>query len=122
MKSAYQLLFIQLGIAIFAVTGWTLLLDKQAGLSALAAAFCCVISNLVFAKMLFAYSSARSAAKIVKSFYHGEMLKIMVTVVLFVFCIKYLHAAFLPFMVTYILCQMAFWAMLYSTHMGFNRR
>jgi ATP synthase protein I len=111
MKVAYQLLLVQLGIAVLAVAAWALLLDKQAGISALAGAICCIIPNLLFANRLFAYSGARSASKIVKSFYRGEMLKIAATVVLFVLCIKYLHVTFLPFMVTYVLCQMAFWVM-----------
>lgn len=111
MKIAYQLLFVQLGIALLAVLGWTLMLDKQAGISAIAAAICSIVPNVLMASRLFAFSGARSAAKIVKSFYRGEMLKIAATVVLFVLCIKYLHVGFLPFMATFVLCQMAFWVM-----------
>lgn len=109
MRVAYQLLFLQLIIALVASLGWAFLFDKQAGISAAAGAISCIIPNLLFAKRLFAYTGARSASKIVKSFYRGEMLKIVATVVLFVLCIKYLHVAFLPYMATYVLCQMAFW-------------
>ncbi|MFN7096738.1 MAG: ATP synthase subunit I [Gammaproteobacteria bacterium] len=109
MKVAYRLLFIQLTIAILATLVWMLLSGSQAGKSALAAGVCSVLPGLVFAIRLFAYSGARAANKIVTSFYRGEMLKIATTVVLFVLCIKYLHVEFLPFMVTFVLCQMAYW-------------
>ncbi|NNM60398.1 MAG: F0F1 ATP synthase subunit I [Legionellales bacterium] len=79
------------------------------GWSVLAAMFCCVIPNLFFARWVFANEGARAAGKIIKSFYRGEMVKIFSTAILFVISIVYFHAQFLPFMVTYVLSQIAFW-------------
>lgn len=109
MRTAYQILLIQLALSVVLAISFFIFWSEGAAWSAIAAMVCCVIPNLLFAKRVFAHNGARSAAKIMKSVYRGEMLKIFSTVILFVIAIAYFHAQFLPFMVTYVLSQLAYW-------------
>lgn len=62
----------------------------NAALSAAAGGLASLIPNLYFASRTFRYSGARSAQKIVRSFYSGEAIKLIMTALIFALCFKYL--------------------------------
>lgn len=61
-----------------------------AALSAAAGGLASLIPNLYFAYRAFQFSGARSAQKILRSFYAGEAVKIVLTALIFALCFKYL--------------------------------
>lgn len=109
MKTAYQIIIVQLCIAILATSVCWIVAGHHAAASAAAAALVATLPNLLFALRMFAHSGARAARHILKSFYRGEMLKFIATMALFLVSIKYLQVMFLPFFITFCLCQAAFW-------------
>ena len=109
MRTAGHILLMQCVFGMLLTLGFFTFSGRMAGLSAMTAALSCILPTLLLAVWVFRHRGARSAGKIIKSLYRGEALKIFATVFLFVLSIKYLHAQFFPFMVTYILSQMVFW-------------
>lgn len=68
-----------------------------------------VLPTAYFAKMAFKYNGAREAQQIVKSFYKGEAIKILLTISAFTLIFKTLHIVPSAFMVGFIVAQMMFW-------------
>ncbi len=99
--SAYKLVMIQaavagiLSIIFFAVWG------EQNGLSAMAGGVIAVLPNFVFATLAFSYVGASSSGKIVKSFFLGEAIKLLLTMVLFALAFGMLKVNFTPLFVCY---------------------
>ena len=81
-----------------------------AAISGAAGALACLLPNLYFAHRAFRYSGARAAKKILRSFYAGEAIKLVLTAVMFALVFKYLR----PINVAavfggFIAVQMAIW-------------
>ena len=72
-----QLLVVVLIPALF------LIKDVLAAKSALIGTLVCFVPNLYFVYRAFKYSGARSAKKILRSFYAGESMKLLLTAVFF---------------------------------------
>ena len=100
---AKQLLMIEFGVVIFLAALATLIADVNWGISAFIGGNIFVISNAVFAFFAFLFSGARSAKRITHSFYAGEALKILVTVVLFSVAYVYMQVELIPLKITYLL-------------------
>lgn len=88
--------------AIGAVTG--------GGISFLATAY--------FALKVFSGGRGRPAKAIVRSFYAGEMQKILLTIALFLVAIIWLKVEFLPMFLTYMAGLLAFWLALLPVMSG----
>lgn len=71
--------------------------------SALLGGFVCIIPNMIFARKAFKYAGARSAQKVVDSFYGGVKLKMLVTAILFSLCFKFIELSLATFFITYFL-------------------
>lgn len=84
-----RLLLAQTLVACF-VPLMALPFGTNAALSAAAGGLASLIPNLYFASRTFRYSGARSAQKIVRSFYSGEAVKLILTALIFALCFKYL--------------------------------
>lgn len=82
-----------------------------AGKSALAGALVFLIPNLVFARNIFKYKGASSAKQIVRAFYKGESLKIVLSIGLFALVFKFFHVIPLVFFAVYITMQFLIWLM-----------
>lgn len=85
-----RLLLVQLLVAIL----FPLVLlpfGTNAALSAAAGGLASLIPNLYFAYRAFQYSGARSAQKILRSFYAGEGVKLVLTAFIFALCFIYLE-------------------------------
>lgn len=109
IQGARRLLLLQLSLTTLAALLALLFISINAALSALLGGLICVLPNAYFARKLFQYQGARAARKIVKSFYQGEALKILLSIALFalVFC----FVKIIPWILftTYIGVQMTIW-------------
>ncbi len=68
-----------------------------------------ILPTAYFAKTAFRYNGACAAQQIVKSFYKGEAIKMLLTFSLFALIFKTLNIVPLAFMVGFIVAQMMFW-------------
>jgi len=106
---AYKLVMLQAVVAgatsIFFFAMWGL----QYGYSALAGGLIAVIPNFVFATLAFAYMGASQAGKVLKAFYWGEAVKMLLTIVMFSLVFINFKVAFMPLFVCYTLSLIAHW-------------
>lgn len=86
-----------------------LTLGYVAAKSAILAGLVCIIPNILFAWKLFYYRGARSAKKIVNSFYTGEAIKLFTAMVLFALVFMFTEIRPLVFFLTFIVVQMSIW-------------
>lgn len=104
-----RLLLVQLAVAVL----FPLVLlpfGTNAALSAAAGGLASLVPNLYFAFRAFRYSGARSAQKILRSFYSGEAVKLVLTALIFALCFKYLKTLNVAALFGgFIMVQMAIW-------------
>ena len=67
------------------------------------------IPNFVFASMVFATSGARQLDKIIRYFYWGEALKILLTIIFFTLIFGLKKVDFVPFFLTYVFVLNMHW-------------
>ncbi|WP_407695809.1 ATP synthase subunit I [Shewanella yunxiaonensis] len=100
---------LQAAVTGLASTVFFVMQGVNSGLSALAGAVIAVIPNFVFATLAFSHMGASATAKVLKSFYWGEAVKLLLTIVLFSIAFIYLKAAFMPLFVCYVLGLIVHW-------------
>jgi ATP synthase protein I len=100
---AKQLVMIQVGAVMLVAAGMTIAVDVEWGISALIGGSIFVVANAVFAICAFLFVGARAAKYIAASFYTGEALKILITVVLFSVAYMYIQVELVPLKLTYLL-------------------
>lgn len=102
-RSAYKLVLIQAAVvgilSIFFFVVW----GAQSGLSASAGSITVVLPNFVFATLAFSYMGASSSAKVMQTFYWGEAVKLLLTIVLFSLAFGLFKVEFWPFFICYAL-------------------
>jgi ATP synthase protein I len=107
--SAYKLVMTQAAVAgsvsivFFAVWG------VQFGYSALAGGSIAVLPNFVFATLAFSHMGASSSAKVIKTFYWGEAVKLLLTIAMFSLAFIKLEVVFMPLFVCYTLALIVHW-------------
>lgn len=107
--SAYKLVMMQAAVAggvsivFFAVWG------AQYGLSALAGGAIAVLPNFVFATLAFSHTGASSAGKVMKTFYWGEAVKLLLTIAMFSLVFINLKVVFMPLFVCYVATLFVHW-------------
>lgn len=109
MKTAYQIIILQLVLAVLAAGVWLSMAGRAAAFSAIAGGVGSIIPNILFAFQLFAPTKTGMAKQVLKRFYRGVILKIALTAIVFWISIAYFKVTFLPFITTFMLCQLAFW-------------
>lgn len=102
-KLAQKLLLLQVGVVLTTAILATIAVNVDWGVSALYGGGIAVIANAAFALCAFLFSGARAARFIVASFYAGEVLKILLTVVLFAVVYLYAEVEPFPLKLTYLL-------------------
>ncbi|MDB1122586.1 F0F1 ATP synthase subunit I [Vibrio algarum] len=100
---AKRLLLIQSSVVTFVAAGMALVVNVEWGLSALIGGGIFVLANAVFAFFAFMFSGARAAKAVTASFYTGEALKILITVILFSAAYMYMQVELVPLKLTYLL-------------------
>ncbi|OED39108.1 hypothetical protein AB833_16325 [Chromatiales bacterium (ex Bugula neritina AB1)] len=104
-----RILLMQLFVALL-VPAVLLPFGTNAALSASAGCIASLVPNLYFAFRAFRYSGARSAQKILRSFYAGEAVKLVLTALIFALCFKYLKTLNVAALFGgFIMVQMAIW-------------
>lgn len=104
---AFQLII----IIIFSIFFW-FGYGNEAGLSSLFGGIIAIFPNLLFALIYFRYSGAMAAKKVVQSFYLGEILKLLTTLILFTVVFQWSKLKALPLFVVYIVTLMTYWLIL----------
>lgn len=107
--SAYKLVMMQAAVAGGASVLFFAVWGAQYGYSALAGAVIAVLPNFVFATLAFSHSGASSAGKVLKTFYWGEAVKLLLTIALFSLVFIKLKVVFMPLFVCYALGLLAHW-------------
>lgn len=69
----------------------------------------CILPNAYLAHKLFAKTGANAARQIVTSFYLGETVKFIITIILFIIAFKYFNVNKLAVFIGYIIAQVTFW-------------
>lgn len=82
---------------------------SAAGVAALYGISICLLANSVFAWLLFRHQGALAAKKIVSAFYIGELIKMVITIIMFALAVVVFKLLFLPLIVSYIICQLVWY-------------
>ena len=108
-KAALKIIAIQVIITLSAVVAGLVFANGTAAYSAAVGGGISVIVTAYFAAHVFSLGVGASAVEIAKRFYIGEVLKIILTAVLFVAVILWLEVSFLPLFLTYAATLLAYW-------------
>lgn len=104
-----RLLAVQLMLPLLIAGFLFAIYGKDQALSALLGGFVGFAPSLLFAINLFKKQGARAARQIVRSFYIGEFLKIISSMVLFTLVFMLYKVSPLAFFLTYITVVMTYW-------------
>ncbi len=107
--AAYKLVLMQAVAALVTSIIFFVAWGDQYGQSALAGGLIAVLPNFVFATLAFSHTGARSSAKVLKSFYWGEAVKLLLTMALFSLVFINLKVVFMPLFVCYTLALIVHW-------------
>lgn len=105
-QSANKLIILQAVVAVV-ISLVALSWGVKAAYSSLLAGVVCTLANWFFIKRLFRRSMAREAKIIVKDFYLAEILKLALIAVLMLLSMLVFKVSLLPFLLTYVLLQVA---------------
>ncbi len=100
---AKRLLIIQASAVTIVAAVMAIAVNAEWGLSALIGGGIFVLANAVFALFAFMFSGARASKQVMISFYAGEALKILITVILFSAVYMYAQVELVPLKLTYLL-------------------
>ena len=99
-----QAIFVLL-MTIIIFLGW----DIKTAKSGLIGGLTAVIPNLIFALYAFRFAGAQSAKMVTASFYRGQSLKFLTTLVLFIVAFKWMNVLIEPMMLAFILTLLTHW-------------
>lgn len=108
-RDVWYLLLIQLSTSVLMALIALVVSGQVAFWSAMLGGLVCLMPNIYFARLLFRHAGARAAKKIVNSFYQGEALKLLLTIVLFILVFKLVKVIPWLFFAAFIVAQMVFW-------------
>jgi ATP synthase protein I len=120
-----RLVFSYVYAQVIVIIGLTLLLysfyRSHVAFSFLFGGIICILPNAYFAHKLFAKTGAQVVRSIIASFYICEVVKYVITGLLFVIAFKYLNTNKLALFVGYIVAQLTFWITALSSHQTVNK-
>lgn len=108
-RGIVRLWIVQISVVVVITAFCATFFSYNAAISAGLGGLVCIIPNVYFAVKLFQYEGARSAQKIVKAFYKGEAVKIILSIILFTLVFVFCKVTPLAFFTTYIAVQMTHW-------------
>ncbi len=106
-RSAYSLIAIQSVIALIIVVLMAIVGGWQDSLSALIAGVICVVANSYFAKRIFRHQGAQNVKKFIRAYFLGELTKLGIIIVLMLLALTLLKIKAMPFLLTFIVLQLA---------------
>lgn len=108
-REAYHLVFLQLASVVALALGALLIRDKVSGFSVLVGGLAYGLPNLLFVWRVFRYVGARQMYQFMAAFFLGEMIKMVLSAILFVLIVKYLPVSLLSVLVGFIGAIVSFW-------------
>lgn len=107
--SAYKLVMMQAAVAVSVSIFFFAVWGVQFGYSALAGGSIAVLPNFVFATLVFSHMGASSSVKVLKAFYWGEAVKLLLTIAMFSLVFIKLEVEFMPLFVCYVSGLIVHW-------------
>ncbi|MCD6055710.1 MAG: synthase assembly protein [Gammaproteobacteria bacterium] len=108
-RYAYKFIAVQALIGLSISLLCYIAFDQAAAYSALLGAAVAVIANVIFANKAFAITGNGRAKQVVNNFYKAEIIKIIISAILFTVCFRYGHVKGSAFFVSYFILQMSLW-------------
>ncbi|RTE86812.1 F0F1 ATP synthase subunit I [Lysobacter sp. N42] len=108
-RIARTVLLVQAIAAAILVALMGLIFGIEGAKTAFAGACIGLIPNMIFAHYMFRFGGARAASQVVQSFYLGEMLKMLFTIVLFVIAFVILNGPWFPLFAVFIAITVLQW-------------
>jgi ATP synthase protein I len=112
-STAYRIVLAQFATALVLAAAAGGIWGSRAGYSALVGGLISAMASLYFALHVFGVR-ATAARAVVRSFYAAEVVKMAITVLLFVAAVVWLKVDFLPLIVAYALTLLVYWFALLS--------
>lgn len=109
-QQAYRIVIWQFACVVLLAILAAILRGKNSGFSVLAGGSAYVLPNLLFVWRVFRYAGASQMAQFMSAFFIGEMLKLVLSAILFLMIVKYLPVSLLSLLVGFIGAIIAFWA------------
>ena len=106
---AYRIVFVQMLCVIVLGLLALALYGQKSGLSVLSGGMAYVLANLLFVWRVFRYSGAQQMTQFVVAFFLGEMIKLVLSAILFIVIVKYWPVSLLSVLVGFIGAIMSFW-------------
>lgn len=100
---------VQLGMLVIAASVTGAIWGKPQAIAAVYGGLVAVLSTAYFALYALIRSEGKAPAKVVGAFYRGEVGKFVLTAALFAIGTKLFAQEFLFLMVTFVVCQLAYW-------------
>ncbi|RDI46557.1 ATP synthase subunit I [Aquicella lusitana] len=106
---AYQIVFWQLAGVIALALLALLIRGATSGFSVLMGGMAYGLPNLLFVWRVFRFSGAHQMAQFLAAFFMGEMMKLVLSAILFLVIVKYLPVSLLSTLVGFIGAIVSFW-------------
>lgn len=108
-RLAFKVVLGQAGVTLIAALVGALASGRAAALSALLGGGIATVASFAMVAVAFRQSAAESPARLLATFFGGEVLKLLVVVALFVAVLHWLHPAPLALLVTYGATFVVYW-------------
>lgn len=106
---AYGLVYGQFAVVLAIALLAAVCLGIKVGVSLLAGSLCYISPNLFFVWRVFRYANAGQMVQFMTAFFAGEVLKLILSGILFLLVVKYLPISLLSVLIGFILAMVAFW-------------
>ena len=108
-RAGLKLVSFQLLFVLFIALVLTVFFSAKSGYSGLAGGITFVLPNTIFVLMTFAYAGASKSKLIIRGFYVGEAIKLILTVILFSLFLKYGALSLASFYISFSLLVVSQW-------------
>jgi|SRR5690554_2969825 len=108
-RLAKRLLILQAAATLVLVALFALLYGAPGAKTALAGGVISLVPNAIFAVYAFRFGGARSASEVVRSFYAGEAVKMVLTIILFAVAFITLSEPWLPLFIVFSVVTFMHW-------------
>lgn len=104
-----KIVLVQAVVAFALALVWGATSGLNGFFAALSGGAACAVPNAIFAWLLFRQTGAQAAKRVVKAFYVGEVVKMMLTAIGFFLAVVFFADDFLQLITTFIATQMVLW-------------
>lgn len=108
-RQAYQVVLLQLSGVVLLALGALVICGTGCGFSVLMGGLAYVLPNLLFVWRVFRYVGAGEMGRFVTAFFFGEMLKLVLSAILFLLIEKYLPVSLLSELIGFVGAMISFW-------------